>query len=186
MNDRKLTLSACLGAALLLGAWTAAAWAAPAERAAAEPANAEKIDAPGPGGDSEGHMGRRMLADLNLNDEQVAKLKADRLNARKQMIRDVAEIKTLHLDLFDETMNDKPDLDKVERLVKQIGELQTKMLLNRTKGMIFLRSVLTPEQKRKFNALHMRTGFEGVPGAWGEPGEHGERHERRAPGGEDR
>ena len=186
MRNRKYVLSACVGAALVLGAWAATAGAAPADHPGPDKAKVEKVAAAGPDGDREARMGQRMVADLNLSDDQIAKLKAERLTARKQMIRDMAEIKTLHLDLFDETMNDKPDLDKVEQLVKQIGDLQTKMLLNRTKGMIFLRSILTPEQKRKLNGIHMRMGFDGAPGPWGEPGEGHERHEGHPGGGEER
>lgn len=180
----KTGLSWGLGAMLVLGMAAAAAWAEPAAVPGMDKGKMERMEPSGHDGD--GRMGQRLLADLNLSDEQIAKLKSDRLSARKQMIRDTAEIKTLHLDLFDETMNDKPDLDKVERLVKQIGELQTKMLYNRTKGMMLLRSILTPEQKRKFDETHMRMGNDGPGGAWGEPGDGHEKHRGNHTRGDDK
>jgi Spy/CpxP family protein refolding chaperone len=185
MLNKNFGLYAGLGAVLVLGMAVVAAGATPAPNTGTDKVKTEKAEPPAPGADGEGGMGHRLQAEMNLTDEQLAKLKAERLNTRKQMIRDMAEIKTLHLDLFDEIQNDKPDLDKVERLVKQIGELQTKMLLARTQGIIFLRSILTPEQKRKFGEMHMRMGFEGDAGPWEEP--HGRpRHEGRPGPGEEK
>ena len=184
MLNKKYGFFAGMGSILILGALVAAAWAAPADKAGANEAKTAKVDSPGPDQEGEGHMGQRLMSELNLTDDQIAKLKGDRLAARKQMIRDMAESKTLHLDLFDETMNDKPDLEKVERLAKQIGELQTKMIINRTKGMLFLRSLLTPEQKRKFNEMHTRQGLDDGP--WHEAGEGPERHMGHHEGGRDK
>jgi Spy/CpxP family protein refolding chaperone len=184
MKEREAGLSLGLCAALLLSAFTTLAWAAPAENAGTNKAKHEKMDGPGPDGEMEARMGQRLIADLNLTDDQIAKLKTERLNTRKQMIRDMAEMKTLHLDLFDETFDEKPDLDKIERLAKQIGELQTKMLLSRTKGMIFLRTILTPEQKRKFNEIHMRMSLDPPAGPWPEHADEPGRHEGPHPPGE--
>lgn len=121
--------------------------------------------APGPGQEGgpeagEAAPGHDFMAQLNLTDAQLAKLKTERLNMRKQMIRDTAEVKTLHLDLFAEITQDKPDLEKIEKLAKQIGDLEAKMLLARTKSIIFLRSQLTPEQKKKMDAMHLDRGFD--------------------------
>jgi Spy/CpxP family protein refolding chaperone len=113
-------------------------------------------------GEEEGEMGgHRMIAELNLSDEQIAKLKTERLSTQKQMIRDMAEMKTLHLDLAEATAEDKPDMAKIEKLIKQISAQQEQLLLNRTKSFLFLRSLLTSEQKRKMDAMHMQKGMMG-------------------------
>jgi Spy/CpxP family protein refolding chaperone len=159
-----LGLAVCLA---LSGGGILQSWGAPAEKP-----KMERMEAPGNGPESNEDPGRWMMSKLNLTDDQLAKLKPERLDMRKQMIRNMADMKMLHLDLAEETMNDKPDMNHIDKLVKQIGELQTQMLSGHIKSVIHLRSILTPEQKRKLDELHAGMGWEGPMGPMG-PGRQG-------------
>ncbi len=172
---RKLWSVGVLGIILLLGVGTGVSWSAPTGEPGAKMEKMEPPMMPGPDGEDEPMSGHQAMGLLNLSEEQLAKLKTERLNNRKQMIRDMAEMKTLHLDLAEETMSDKPDMGKVDKLVKQIGERHTQILLNRTKSLMYLRSLLTPEQKRKMDEMHMQMG----PGDRGFfKGQHGRRNQQ--------
>lgn len=105
-----------------------------------------------------GGMAPHMLGQLNLTADQVAKLKEQKHTVQKQMIQDMAEAKTLHLDLKAEIEKDNPDMDKVDKLVKQISDQQAKMLSAHVKGMIFFRSLLTAEQKKKLDEMSLSNG----------------------------
>jgi Spy/CpxP family protein refolding chaperone len=146
-NELKWLGSALLVGWLLLGG--AAVWAA--EPAAPPPAG------PAVGRDA-GPMGPVWIHELNLTPEQIAKLRQDRLQDRREMIKVQAELETQQLDLQEALLQDKPDLDVIEKISDRIGGIHGRMVLGRAKALIFLRSVLTPEQKQKLDALLLQYG----------------------------
>ncbi|MCK5219655.1 periplasmic heavy metal sensor, partial [bacterium] len=113
---------------------------------------------PGPGGEG---PGPGLMAGLDLSEDQIAKLKAERLTKRKQMIKWEAELKILHLDIKTESHKDKPSLAQVEKLAQQIGELRGKMMAVRVKSVIYLRSILTPKQKLIMDEMQLDFGHQG-------------------------
>jgi len=102
--------------------------------------------------------GNKGFRELNLSSEQFAKLRQDRMDGRRQMIKTTAEMQTLHLDMNEELMKDKPDLSKIEKIANQIGNLHARMILQRSKAAIFFKSILTPEQRKKLDEMHLQMG----------------------------
>ncbi len=98
------------------------------------------------------------MANLDLTTDQVKKLKEERIKKQKQMIKLRAELETLLVDLRSEAGKDEADLSRVEILASQIGELRGKMTAARIKSVIYLRSILTPEQKRKMDLMELQFG----------------------------
>ncbi len=140
---------------------------------AATSAQAFRPGGPGPGGEG---PGPGLMAGLDLSEDQIDKLKAERLKNQKQMIKWEAELKILHLDIKSESHKDQPNLSRVEKLAQQIGELKGKMMATRVKSVIYLRSILTPEQKKKMDEMqldfgrrgfHDQKGHRGKRGNWG-------------------
>jgi Spy/CpxP family protein refolding chaperone len=117
------------------------------------------------------------LQDLDLTPEQLAKLRQDRSQNRRETIKLQAEIKTLQLDLQEELFGERPDPEKVDDIAKQMGALETRMVKLRAGRILFLRSVLTPEQLRKLDARMLQVDGQG--GRWG-----GERRHPKGMGGE--
>ena len=151
---------ALIVASLWLGA---AAWAADAPGNLKTDAKAVKEPAV---------MGPRWIQALDLTQEQVAKLRQDRLQTRREMIKTQADMRNLQLDLQEALLQDKPDPDQIEKIANRLGETHARMVLNRAKSVIFLRSVLTPVQKQKLDALLLQLG---------EPGMHGGGMHRERP-----
>jgi Spy/CpxP family protein refolding chaperone len=99
---------------------------------------------------------------LNLTDDQVKKMRDERTQQQKDMVKLRADMETAHIDLWNEVNADSPDTSKIEKLTKQIGEDQGKILGDRINTLVYMRSILTPEQKKKMN--EMQTQFECGPG----------------------
>jgi Spy/CpxP family protein refolding chaperone len=95
---------------------------------------------------------------LDLTADQMEKIKTERLKTEKQLIQDMADMQKMHLDLRAEATQDKPDMDKLEKLTRQMGEQHAKIIMEHTKSMIFFRSLLTPEQKKKFDTMSTHMG----------------------------
>ncbi len=102
--------------------------------------------------------GPQIMANLDLTADQVKKLKEERIKKQKQMIKLQAELEILRVDLRSEAGKDEADLSRVEILASQIGELRGKMTAARIKSVIYLRSILTPEQKRKMDLMQLQFG----------------------------
>lgn len=94
--------------------------------------------------------------ELNLTADQKEKIKAEQAAAEKEMIKLDAEAKALHVDLAAETGKDRPDLAVIEKLSKQIGEVKGRMILAHTKSMLQVKSLLTPDQKKKLDEMMMK------------------------------
>jgi len=149
-REAKLILSFFLGVFLVL----AAGWAQAdppgghgPEGEAAE-AGPEMMPGGGPG----------FISQLSLTPEQVDQLKQDKLDKRKKMIQLRAKLEELQLDLATEVEKGRPESKKIETIARQMGEVQSKMILARTQSVLFLKSILTPEQKQKWDELQLHQG----------------------------
>jgi len=120
--------------------------------------NADAFGPDGQGGPEVIKAGPQIMANLDLTTDQVKKLKEERIKKQKQMIKLRAELETLLVDLRSEASKDEADLSRVEILASQIGELRGKMTAARIKSVIYLRSILTPEQKRKMDLMELQFG----------------------------
>lgn len=123
----------------------------------ASPVRGDDGGMPGPeGGMGPGMPGEKMepadaprfLSKLNLTPEQIELLRKERHAKMKQMIQVRAEMETLHVDLREAGEQDKLELEKVEALAQKIGALHAKIIVERVKSLAYLRSILTPEQKK--------------------------------------
>ena len=126
--------------------------------------NANAFGPGGQGGPEAIKVGPQIMANLDLTADQVKKLKEERIKSQKQMIKLQAELQTLWVDLRSETGKDEPNLSRVDMLAGQIGELKGKMIAARTKSVIYLLSILTPEQKRKMDVMQLQAGGSGPRG----------------------
>lgn len=107
-------------------------------------------DAGTPGGEPGGGRGKRFVEDLGLSPEQIALLRQNRLESRKTTIKLRAEEQTLQADLSDESTKDQPDAAKLKRITQRLGEVHAQLIAQRAKNVAYLRSILTPEQKQRF------------------------------------
>lgn len=152
-STKRFLMAAAWLAALTLGAG-ATVWAAQ------PPANAPQAE----NGEEQGEMGpgHGWIQALNLTPDQVAKLRQNRVDNRKQTIKTRADMQTLQVDLGEEAMKDKPDAARVQQLARQMGDLHAQMVVQRVKGITFMRSILTPEQKQKLDQMQIQHGGMGL------------------------
>jgi Spy/CpxP family protein refolding chaperone len=111
--------------------------------------------------------------ELGLNEKQAKEFEAhfERFRMETEPIHDSLEVKRIQL--MEEISADEPDKDKLNRLAEEMGslqaELQKKMIVHLLEG----KSLLTPEQQKKFFSLFKeRRGGEGEfrgPGGMKEP-----------------
>ena len=133
----------------------------------------------GPGPMSGQHF-KHMAKMLDLNDEQIAKMTDMHLQMQKDMIPLRSKMQTLKGELKLVQTADNFQLNKAEKIVKEMQALRTQMEMNRIKHQQEMRSLLNAEQRKKFDA-HLLSGGEKGPrgpmmGQRGGPhGKHGHR-----------
>ncbi|MCD4814642.1 periplasmic heavy metal sensor [bacterium] len=127
----------------------------------------------GPGARSEMMAGgpSGMISQLNLTKEQIDLLKKEKLKKRKTMIQQHSTLELLQIDLAEEVGRDNPNMGKIEKMAKKIGDIHGQMTAERVKSIIYLRSILTDEQKQimEVQQLHFE-GMGGHKGTKGKPG----------------
>lgn len=118
----------------------------------------------GPGGDPEmmAHGGPGLMQELNLTDEQIEKLKKEKFAKRKNLIQMRAEKETLELDLEKELSADQPNTGKIEKIAGKMGDLHGQMVAQRAQSLVFLKSLLTDEQKKILDAHQLAPGGHGM------------------------
>jgi Spy/CpxP family protein refolding chaperone len=111
--------------------------------------------------------------ELDLTEEQAEEFKAHFKRSRTEMEPILDSLEVIKKQLMDEISADEPSMDRLDQLAGEIGTLQAamqkKMILHLLKG----KSLLTPEQQKKFFSL-LREGLgrmEGMrdPGRMGKP-----------------
>lgn len=105
---------------------------------------------PGDRPDSPGSFIKR---ELGLNEEQAKEfeVQAKRFEEEIKPIRDSLEAK--RIDLMNEIMAEKPSLDKLSQLSEEIGALHVKLEKRTSMHLLKGKSLLTPEQQKKFFSL---------------------------------
>ena len=102
---------------------------------------------------------RGMFVDLDLTDNQIDLLKNDRVKRHKRMIKLRSDLELVRVDLREAASADAPSMRQIDLLSNRIGEIRGQMTAERTKGIVYLRSILTDEQKRKMDTRRMMRGM---------------------------
>jgi Spy/CpxP family protein refolding chaperone len=107
--------------------------------------------------ESEGKMRRKghfkaMMSELKLSDDQIQKFKDYRKKNKGEMKGIKTQIKSLRSDIKDGFIKKVSD-SKLEAMHAQMGELHSKSSNIKFKKMLFLKSVLSKEQRQSFMEL---------------------------------
>jgi Spy/CpxP family protein refolding chaperone len=96
---------------------------------------------------------RFIKRELGLSEEQAKEFQsqAKRFQEEIEPIRDSLEAK--RSDLMNEIMAEKPSMDKLNQLSEEIGTLQVRLEKRTTMRLLEEKSLLTPEQQKKFFSL---------------------------------
>jgi Spy/CpxP family protein refolding chaperone len=116
-----------------------------------------------------GHQGFGMglmacKAELNLTDEQVAKIKAVNLDHQTEMIDFRADLAKLRATKHNEMTSDNPDRAKVLELTKEMNAVRGKIAVAQVSHMFAVRDILTPEQLKKWKNCRMNDRGPGMRG----------------------
>jgi Spy/CpxP family protein refolding chaperone len=101
----------------------------------------------------EGHPMWRHLKDLGLDEKQTAEVKEIRNRVRKETIRKRADERIAGIELKALLDNDPVDMTAVQAKLKQIETLRTDIHLSHIKAREEIKSILTPEQRKKFKEI---------------------------------
>jgi len=102
----------------------------------------------------------KLLAGLGLDDKQKDSLKALRSKTMKDVTKKMADKKIAGIELRDLLDKDPVDMKAVEASVKKSESLRTEILLAHIKAHEEMKSILTPDQRKK-----MKEMMEGGTGA---------------------
>jgi len=129
-----------------------------------------------------GMQGGRMMMDndhpmwkhlmgLGLDDKQKEALKTLRSKTMKDMVKKSADKQVAGIELEDLLDKDSVDMKAVEALVKKQGSLNTEMFLAHIKAHEEMKSILTPEQRKRLKEM-MGPGHGAGCGMMGGNAEH--------------
>jgi Spy/CpxP family protein refolding chaperone len=91
---------------------------------------------------------------LGLDEKQKETVKAIHLKTKKEMIRKKADVEVAQVELKELLAKDPVDLQAAEAKVKQLEALKTDMKMTHIRTREEVKKILTPEQKKKFAAMH--------------------------------
>jgi len=110
--------------------------------------------------------GKDFFKELNLTEEQRAKLKAQRAS-KKESVRAVRDQMKVKMRALHDTIS-KPETKRadVDGLVAEVNTLKGQMFSQMIDGVFAMKEVLTPEQFAKMQAAHQER-MDKKPEAWG-------------------
>jgi periplasmic protein CpxP/Spy len=100
--------------------------------------------------------------ELNLTEEQETKLTALSAEHQKAMIDKRAALQKARLDIRAEMVKDQPDMQAVEKMIRNREALRSEMQLNRVQHWNEIREMLTPEQREIWNQHKRSIGERGM------------------------
>ena len=106
------------------------------------------------------HMMMEKLVALGLDNKQKEDIKAIHLRIKKDMIRKDADIEVAQIELREVLSKDTVDLQAAEAKVKQIESLRAELKIMHIKTHEEVKSILTPEQRKKFSAMQSMGSME--------------------------
>ena len=108
----------------------------------------------GPGaGSGAAHM--EMMRALDLTDAQREKMADIRDRQQRKGIQARADIGIARLDLHKLIRAEKPDQAAINAQIDKIGALRVALAKSRVAAMLEVRTMLTPEQQKKYREMHM-------------------------------
>ena len=114
------------------------------------------------GGKGEAGMlgsGPAIMSDLNLTTEQIDLLKKNKIEKRKAMVKLQSDLRLLRIDLAEAASQDNPNMRKIEAMSRKVGDIHGQMTAERTKSIVYLRSILTDEQRKIMDSRRVGSGF---------------------------
>lgn len=134
----------------------------------------------GPDGahDEQIHRGMpNMIAQLDLTPDQVDALKKNRKTKQRKMIDLRAELAKARLDMGEALEEKNPNRNKIQKIAARLGQLHEQKVLHHAESIIYLKSILTEEQREKMEKLMLMQGNRGLMGRG--HGGKGHRHRGR-------
>lgn len=154
---------------------TLAALLLTAAAVSAQPGRGRGCDDDGPG-----LLNKRLAERLDLTDDQKESLEKLREERRDAMGDLRKQMRKLRHELQGQMLEDDPSEDAVVELTRRIGALRTDMQVERAKGRLALREVLTEDQRDELMMMRKRGGGRGGPRGGGQgrfgPGGFGPGH----------
>lgn len=98
-------------------------------------------------------MRERGAERLNLTDEQKKEMQKFQIDLQKKNIPIQSQIRLAKLDIREQMIADKPDKAKIEKLMKQVSDLQLQVKMNGLDHMFAVRNILTPEQLKDWHGM---------------------------------
>ncbi len=100
----------------------------------------------------------QLTTELNLTAEQQEKVKEFKKQSKNSMKESYKQLKDLHNQIDALVTADKIDETKLDGLINQINQIRGAMLKNRIMIQHQVYTILTPEQKTKFQELKKQWG----------------------------
>ena len=119
-----------------------------------------------PGGDKEQCM-TMMQEKMDLTEDQFAKITKLKATMKMDCGTDKKEIVILKNKLEGIMLQENPDMNKAEKLIREIGKLKTEKKVNKMKMKMSIRSILTEEQQMKMGGMMMGCDKKGHGGKMG-------------------
>lgn len=90
-----------------------------------------------------------MKKEIGLSNKQIEKIEEINLKFQKQLLEEREKMQPKRLELRKLLLEEKIDLEKVEKLLKEISEVEAEIRLARIKHRIEIEGLLTEKQKKK-------------------------------------
>jgi len=105
---------------------------------------------------SKAHFLIKNQEELKLTDEQVAKIKDLKIQAKKDLIMKKAEIEVLAIDIKSKLYEDTINIEEINKLVDQKYELKKEKAKFLIENFANLKNILTAEQKEELKSLYRK------------------------------
>ncbi|MDP3920635.1 MAG: hypothetical protein Q8R76_07510 [Candidatus Omnitrophota bacterium] len=87
--------------------------------------------------------------ELGLSEEQIAQIKSLKIDVKKNMIRQDAEVEILKIDIHSALWQDQPDVDAIHKLVDQKYDIKRTRAKTLVSSIVQLKGMLSAEQSTK-------------------------------------
>lgn len=115
-----------------------------------------------------GPGGPALAKELNLTAEQKKKLEDIRFSQQRKAVSMRADVQVAEMDLRQLMRAERPDQRAIEAQIDKIADLRATLQKSRVATLLEMRSVLSPEQLKKWRELRTeRPGLGGGPGMMG-------------------
>ena len=100
---------------------------------------------------------------LHLDARQKALVENEREKSKLTLLRLEEEWQQLHDKLRQEVRSEKPDQSKIDAIAGSIGRIRGDIISLRTRSLLYLKSILTPDQILLLEKGHADSGDTGSP-----------------------